>query len=1124
MDTPATPFKGLAPFEASDVDALLFFGRDRERELIVANLLASRLTVLYGPVGVGKSSLLQAGVAHGLRQEVGPDGRPDYAVVVFDAWSDDPWEALQTAIDAELAGRDARETDVLLLVDQTEEYFLYHAREHGPGTFAGELPGLVTDPSLRMSVLLAIREDALARLDRFKGSIPNLFSNYLRLDHLDREEARAAILGPVDRYNRLADEHIEVEEELVEAVLDQTAVGQVDFGSGGAGRVAANGSQLRIEAPYLQLVMRRLWDAEHAERSETLRLETFERLGGAEAIVRAHLERALADLDQRERDLAASIFRYLVTPSGTKIAHAVDDLADYAAVDARELRPVVTKLVEERILRPVAPLGEGTNGVPHEIYHDVLGDAVLAWRTRHETERRLGEERAIAQRKHRRALSLAGVSLIALAVMTGIAIYALAQRSDARAKAREAQALAVEAKARSLQATALGDLDVNPQKSVLLAYQAAQLFPGDAAERILRDALLKSELRGALDVGGAVVAASYSRDGRRMLVAGKGGPAQIYDSGSRELLHAFGNKVRNASLSSDGSLLLTSGRNEAMLWDVATGKSLAKLPHGSAIRAASFGGREDSLVVTAGGNRVKIWDTHGGSLVQEIRVGRQVSDAALRADGRYVVVLSGDRWARVYDVRSGGLARLFDQRGTVTSASFAGGAVVTSGRNRTAIRWSMDTGKSLHTFSGQRGQVLRAVVDPRGLLIATVSSDGTARVWRLGNGELLGQLTGHLGAVTDAAFTRDGFSAIVTMSTDGTARVWKPSGGPALSTLAGHKGDVTAAAFSPDASRVITGDEGGTVRIWDPRAERPLAELRRFEHPVLQVARSPDGGRLLVGTNGGAFIVDAADGDVILRLHVRHRVGAVAYGRDGREAAVVTRGRVLIFDARSGGLIRTLAPGPAVTSVDFGPGGIVATAGVDGAVRLWRADELVRRVAVGSRPLTSVRFDRPGRRFVTGSFDHTAKIFTVDGELKRVLKGHKDTVTSAVFSPDGRSVLTASLDKEARIWNARTGKTWQRLSQHSGSVRDAEYSPDGRWLVTAAAVTAALWDGAGQHFLFFMGGHEPVVRTALFEPDSRRIITAGTDGTIRAYTCDVCGQLPSLLALARARIAASRPR
>src|SRR5712691_7669713 len=540
MDAPATPFKGLAPFESSDIDALLFFGRDRERELIVANLLASRLTVLYGPVGVGKSSLLRAGVAHRLRQEVGPDGRPDYAVVVFDAWSDDPWASLRTAIDAELAGRDARETDVLLLVDQTEEYFLYHEREHGPGTFAGELPGLVTDPSLRMSVLLAIREDALARLDRFKGSIPNLFSNYLRLDHLDREEARAAILGPVDRYNRLAHERVEVEDALVDAVLDQTAVGQVDFGSGGAGRVAAEHDDQRIEAPYLQLVLRRLWDAERAEHSDTLRPATFERLGGSEAIVRAHLERALADFDQRERDLAASVFRHLVTPSGAKIAHAVDDLAEFADVDAVELRPLVTKLVEERILRPVAASGDGGNGVPHEIYHDVLGDAVLAWRTRHETERRLGEQRALAQRKHRHALSLVGVSLVALAVMTGIAIYALAQRSDARTQAGEARARATEAKAQELMAGALGNLDTNPQKSLRLAYSAARLLPDEASERTLRRALLESRLRGAIDVGGPVVAASYSPDGHRILAAGRGGQAQIYDVRSRRLLHAFG--------------------------------------------------------------------------------------------------------------------------------------------------------------------------------------------------------------------------------------------------------------------------------------------------------------------------------------------------------------------------------------------------------------------------------------------------------------------------------------------------------------------------------------------------------------------------------------------------------
>ena len=65
---PLTPYKGLAPFEDSELDALLFFGRERETEIAVSNLLASRLTVLYGPSGVGKSSILRAAVARRLRR------------------------------------------------------------------------------------------------------------------------------------------------------------------------------------------------------------------------------------------------------------------------------------------------------------------------------------------------------------------------------------------------------------------------------------------------------------------------------------------------------------------------------------------------------------------------------------------------------------------------------------------------------------------------------------------------------------------------------------------------------------------------------------------------------------------------------------------------------------------------------------------------------------------------------------------------------------------------------------------------------------------------------------------------------------------------------------------------
>ena len=63
----SSPYKGLAAFEDTELDALLFFGRERDTDTIAANVMASRFTVLYGPLGVGKSSVLRAGVVRKLR-------------------------------------------------------------------------------------------------------------------------------------------------------------------------------------------------------------------------------------------------------------------------------------------------------------------------------------------------------------------------------------------------------------------------------------------------------------------------------------------------------------------------------------------------------------------------------------------------------------------------------------------------------------------------------------------------------------------------------------------------------------------------------------------------------------------------------------------------------------------------------------------------------------------------------------------------------------------------------------------------------------------------------------------------------------------------------------------------
>src|SRR5215216_3122217 len=88
----ARPYRGLAPF--AEADASYFFGRVRDRRVIADNLLATRLTLLYGPSGVGKSSVLRAGVAHDLqqlaRQNVVEHQTPEWIVVVFDQWTAEP--------------------------------------------------------------------------------------------------------------------------------------------------------------------------------------------------------------------------------------------------------------------------------------------------------------------------------------------------------------------------------------------------------------------------------------------------------------------------------------------------------------------------------------------------------------------------------------------------------------------------------------------------------------------------------------------------------------------------------------------------------------------------------------------------------------------------------------------------------------------------------------------------------------------------------------------------------------------------------------------------------------------------------------------------------------------------
>ena len=419
------PYRGLEPY--TEEDRRFFFGRERDEKIIAANLFAARLTVLYGGSGVGKTSVLRAGVIPELQNA------PHAAVVFFNTWQLPEFEAaLKTSIAAavsqsaaspvsldslkpldefvlECAG--AVRGSIFLIFDQFEEYFLYHgptAAEHG---FDAELARLVNRRDIDAHVMLSLREDGLSKLDRFRGRIPNLLSNMLRLDHLDRQAAEHAIRKPLERYNETptpGSYSIEIENALVEALLADRdlmrPVGTIVRGE------QSPGAEEKFETPLLQLVLTRIWDEERQARSNILRLTTLRRLGGAKRIVDRHLATVMTRLTRAERDTAANIFRFLVTPDGSKFAYTLSDLAGSAELPQQKVQRVLTRLGETRILRTVATPGQPAQ---YEIFHDVLGAAISSWR------------RIYVRRRERRRRLLQAAAVVLLLFAAGTAFYRL---------------------------------------------------------------------------------------------------------------------------------------------------------------------------------------------------------------------------------------------------------------------------------------------------------------------------------------------------------------------------------------------------------------------------------------------------------------------------------------------------------------------------------------------------------------------------------------------------------------------------------------------------------------------------------------------------------------------------
>ncbi|MGM3308750.1 eIF2A-related protein [Anabaena sp. WFMT] len=151
-----------------------------------------------------------------------------------------------------------------------------------------------------------------------------------------------------------------------------------------------------------------------------------------------------------------------------------------------------------------------------------------------------------------------------------------------------------------------------------------------------------------------------------------------------------------------------------------------------------------------------------------------------------------------------------------------------------------------------------------------------------------------------------------------------------------------------------------------------------------------------------------------------------------------------------------------------------------------------------------VSFSPDGKTIATASSDNTARLWNLKGELLREFKGHQGYVWGVSFSPDGKTIATASWDNTARLWNLQ-GELLQEFKGHQERVTSVSFSPDGKTIATGSGdKTARLWNLQGQLLREFKG-HQSEVWGVSFSPDGKTIATASLDHTARLWNLQ--GQL-----------------
>lgn len=1141
---PECPFRGLDWFTRED--APIFFGRGCEIRELYQQITAPRslpLILFYGQSGVGKSSLLAAGLLPRLEQSyticyqrrnqtIGLLGAlqaalPEHGsgMTLAAAWG---------AIEA----RDGR--PLLVILDQVEEVFTRPnpERPYELAEFLEALSGIFTDTEHHPQgkLILSFRKDWLAEAKRqvVEQRLPHA---EVFLQRLSDRGVVEAIEGPTRAPELQAKYRLTVEGRLPAVIADDLL----------ADRESA-------VAPTLQILLTKMW-----ERAKRIRPDQpcfdhalYDELRQQGLGLDDVLAQQLAELEQHQPDvmhsgLALDVLAYHTTALGTAAEHTSVELRQNYQHRQETLEPLVHECEDLYLL--VDPAKHDLEKPPSSrLAHDTL--APLVRRCFDESDapgqraRRILENRAVEWTEGRSGGRLDEADLKVVEIgKDGMRVWTNGEQRLIEASQKERQ----QKRIRRLRWLGAGTL-------ILLLLVGISVFAYDR----WRTELVQRAERQSLALVVAAMEAERNDDTERMTAfvveANRTEQAPelaqralarlvYYSPGTRRLFLGHTDAVISVAFSPDGSTALSgSADRSVILWDVESTENpmIQRFEaHVAAVTSVAYdptnprrfaSGSKDGTVI--------LWNIDGGNRRTFQHTGG-VNSVAFHPDGNFVLAGTDDGEVVLWDLGIGEARWRHRSADIINCVTFTpDGSKAVAGTHHggpdadTIYVWEVESGEEIHRIphAANYGVASLAVSPDNRFILAGAGGYGPPiYLVDIEAGAISRTLQGHVGGDVRVSFDPSSLQYAATGSYDNQIILWDIQNGWELQRFTGHTGRITGLVFSPDGRHVLSGSTDKSLRLWDIASG---AERIRYEgnwQPTRSLACSRDGQTVAVSYRDHTVFI-WRDNELWDQFKLESAVMALDISPNGELllAGLARSDRNLVVWSLIDKIeVRRLEQDGWVTAIAFSPVdatiALVSSYGLTNqpgfprgrTLILWdlTAGAVIHDLSQHQHVVQTVAFSQDGKWALSGSADRSAILWDLDkGEKHQMLAGHTEAVTGVAFVPSDpqrattadqnpRRAMTTSQDGTIIVWNIQSEPpaAIQLLKGHNSIISSIDASEDGRYAVSGDRDgEIKVWDLESGSEVANLVGHSGAVSKVSFCGSAHLVLSAGREwGQVR---------------------------